>query len=97
MAKTRTYLPEFVKVTEPRPLTRDHGARYELPSAAQDQSGLWVSGAGYSVRNAGKTEGRTLGTYAAVMVTSGSAAASRKESVAGFGASSAASAAIRSA
>lgn len=71
MTKPPTFFPPFVKVTEPRPLTREHGARYELPSAAQDQAGLWVSGAGYSVRNTGKTIDRTLGTYAAVMVTSG--------------------------
>lgn len=69
--KASKFLPAFVQTTEPRPLTREYGARYEIPSAAQDQVGLWVSGAGYSMSNAGRTVDRTLGTYAAVMVMSG--------------------------
>lgn len=70
MAK-RVYLPDFVQTTEPRPLTPNYGARYEVPSAGQDRLGLWVSGAGYSASNAGRTVNRTLGTYAAVLVTRG--------------------------
>ncbi|MBI3829162.1 MAG: AraC family transcriptional regulator [Planctomycetes bacterium] len=71
MAKPTKFLPEFVKTTDARPLTPQHGARYEIPSAQQEQIGLWVSGVGYSVSNGGATMNRTLGTYAAVLVTGG--------------------------
>ena len=71
MATPTRYWPDFVKPGAPSRRTPQHGARFEVPSAAQDQLGLWVSGVGYSTINAGHSRDRVLGTYAAVLLRGG--------------------------
>jgi len=68
---TTRYLPDFIKPDEARQRTPQHGTRFEVPSAVQDQLGLWVSGVGYSTANMGHSRNRVLGTYAAVLVRGG--------------------------
>ncbi|GMV79632.1 MAG: hypothetical protein AMXMBFR7_08160 [Planctomycetota bacterium] len=71
MARART-VPEL-PVRPPTPPGEEHGARWEVPSAAHKELGLWVRAAGYQQQTKpGLASDRRLGNYAAVYLVEGS-------------------------